>query len=67
MLFRSDSLPSAQLKQPIHKRHIEYDDAHQNTINCTEAYTECPTSVWSSWFMMETMADFDRLMFGMHK
>lgn len=59
------SLPDPQLKRPQHKRHIEYDEAHQNAVNCTEAYSQCPNSVWSSWFMMESMADLYKHMHWM--
>lgn len=57
VILNIHSLPDPQLKRPMQKRHIEYDEAHQNTVNCTEAYSQCSNSVWSSWFMMESMAD----------
>lgn len=46
----SNSLPVAQLQRVVHKRHIDYDVAHQSEADCD--YPLCPDSIFhfSIWW-----------------
>uniref|UniRef100_A0A182VYI4 Uncharacterized protein n=1 Tax=Anopheles minimus TaxID=112268 RepID=A0A182VYI4_9DIPT len=44
------SLPSTH-ESPAHHKHRIYDEAHAHTGNCTETYSYCEDSFWSSDFM----------------
>ncbi|XP_031636178.1 uncharacterized protein LOC116349064 [Contarinia nasturtii] len=46
------SLPVAQLQRVVHKRHIDYDDAHQTTVDCVAKYSLCPDSIWNAEVIM---------------
>ncbi|XP_055305020.1 uncharacterized protein LOC129569832 [Sitodiplosis mosellana] len=54
------SLPVAQLQRVIHKRHIDYDDAHQTIVDCTAKFPLCPESIWSAGFLIDNDATFHR-------
>lgn len=47
-------MPVAQLQHVVNKRHIEYDEAHQQSENCAEKFDDCPHSVWNAGFLIET-------------
>lgn len=53
VLFFIFSLPPAQLKHAVEKRHIDYDYAHGTSDNCTERYDSCKDSVWNAGFLLE--------------
>lgn len=57
-IFNIYSLPVAQLQRVIHKRHIDYDDAHQMFDNCAAKFPMCPDSIWSAGFLIESDASF---------
>lgn len=46
------SLPEAQTKHVIDKRHASYDEAHQNGADCMEKFVHCPDSIWSAGFKL---------------
>lgn len=52
------SLPVAQLQHAVHRRHIAYDDAHQNAIDCDAKFPLCPDSIWKAGFLIESDATF---------
>lgn len=59
MVICFNSLPVAQLQRVIHKRHIDYDDAHQKTADCVTKYPLCPDSIWNAGFLIDAEATFD--------
>lgn len=54
-----NSLPAAQLQRVIHKRHIDYDDAHQSVDDCDAKYSFCPNSIWDAGFLVDADAIFN--------
>lgn len=56
--YITHSLPVAQLHRVIHKRHIDYDDAHQTNVDCIAKFPLCPDSIWSAGFLIDTDATF---------
>lgn len=54
------SLPVAQLQRVVHKRHIDYDDAHQTIDDCAAKFPLCPDSIWEAGFLIESDATFHR-------
>lgn len=54
----TNSLPMAQLQRVVHKRHTDYDDAHQSTSDCSTEFPLCTGNIWDAGFLIESDATF---------